>query len=149
MRLEWKVKTKLKDKEFLDRFRQQFNKVVVEMLGDAKRYAPVDKGLLRRRIELDKKGDLHYELWSHVPYSAHVEYGTSPHIIRPVNAQALRFETGKAVSGFGRTWARGGGGVVYAKKVKHPGTSPQPFMRPALEIAKSKIRRFEAFYKKA
>lgn len=50
------------------------------------------------------------------PYWADVEYGTKPHMIYPVNAKALRWE--------------GPSGPVFAKKVKHPGTKAQPFIRP-------------------
>lgn len=47
---------------------------------------------------------------SGVPYAAIHEYGgrTSPHVIVPVNAKALRFMVG--------------GKVVFAKKVNHPGS---------------------------
>ena len=50
-------------------------------------------------------------------YALYVHQGTSPHIIRPKNAQALRFEIG------GRT--------IYTKLVRHPGTKARPFLRNA------------------
>ena len=62
------------------------------------------------------------------PYALHVEYGTKAHIIRPKNKKALR-------------WASGGGagGWAFAKSVKHPGTTAQPFLRPALTASRDAI----------
>jgi hypothetical protein len=55
-------------------------------------------------------------------YAAPVHEGSRPHLIRPRNAQALRFQIG------GRT--------VFAKLVRHPGTKARPFLRNAgLRIA--------------
>lgn len=50
-------------------------------------------------------------------YAAPVHEGSRPHLIRPRNAKALRFEIG------GRT--------VFAKLVRHPGTRARPFLRNA------------------
>ena len=47
------------------------------------------------------------------PYGWYVRNGTDPHEIRPKRAQALRFEIN--------------GEVVFAKRVNHPGTSPNPY----------------------
>lgn len=59
-----------------------------------------------------------------VEYAPYVEYGTRPHIIQPVRAQALRFEVE--------------GKVVYAMSVNHPGSwgsNPPParYMKYALD----------------
>jgi hypothetical protein len=59
---------------------------------------------------------------AHVPYAAFVETGTRAHIIAPRNAQALR-------------WYDSNGGPVFAKLVHHPGTRPEPYLRPALWAA--------------
>jgi hypothetical protein len=48
--------------------------------------------------------------------------GTRPHIIRPRRAKALRFEVG--------------GGVVFAKVVRHPGTRANDFMGRALRLGR-------------
>jgi len=54
------------------------------------------------------------------PYPLYVEFGTRPHVIRPKRPGGmLRWEDQT--------------GVHYALKVHHPGTRPQPFMRPALD----------------
>jgi HK97 gp10 family phage protein len=54
------------------------------------------------------------------PYAKYVEFGTKPHVIKP-----------KTPDGVLR-WSNGGQ-VFYAKKVNHPGTKAQPFVRPAFE----------------
>lgn len=50
-------------------------------------------------------------------YALYVHEGSRPHLIRPVKAQALRFQVG------GRT--------VFARLVRHPGVRPRPFLRNA------------------
>ncbi|QRY48157.1 hypothetical protein JVX93_16055 [Mycolicibacterium boenickei] len=52
-------------------------------------------------------------------YALHLHDGSRPHVIRPVKAQALRFQIG------GRT--------VFAKLVRHPGTKARPFLRNAAQ----------------
>jgi hypothetical protein len=47
-----------------------------------------------------------------------VEYGTSPHVIKPVNKRALYWP----------------GAAHPVASVNHPGTRAQPFMRPAIEM---------------
>ncbi|MGA5202815.1 hypothetical protein [Streptomyces variegatus] len=48
--------------------------------------------------------------------------GTRPHIIVPRRAKALRFQ--------------GRGGIVFAKRVRHPGTRPNDFMAEALRLGR-------------
>lgn len=59
-------------------------------------------------------------------YALYVHEGTRAHVIRPVKAQALRFQIG------GRT--------VFAKLVRHPGTKARPFLRNAAERIASRER---------
>lgn len=54
-----------------------------------------------------------------VRYASDVEVGTVPHVIKARRKKALRFEW------HGRT--------VLAKRVRHPGTDGQPFLRRAAE----------------
>jgi HK97 gp10 family phage protein len=55
-------------------------------------------------------------------YAIFVEKGTAPHIIRPVNASCLAFQSGML------------GGMVFTRLVHHPGTKPNPFIqRTAME----------------
>jgi len=49
-----------------------------------------------------------------------LEWGTEPHIIEPVEAEALR-------------WYNEQGNPVFAKRVEHPGTKPYGHMRSAID----------------
>lgn len=99
-----------------------------QVVEDAQRNAPVDTGELRERIDLlPQIRALERTVVAAADHSAYVEYGTSPHIIRPDEAQALRFQAG--------------GETVFATRVEHPGTAPQPFLRPALNDNRSTLKR--------
>ncbi|MBA2686853.1 MAG: HK97 gp10 family phage protein [Gemmatimonadaceae bacterium] len=78
-------------------------------------------GALRQGIAArflsDSGGSVEWEILSPARYSKFIEEGTRPHEIRPKNAQALRFVVG--------------GRVVFAGKVRHPGTQADPFMGQA------------------
>ena len=60
---------------------------------------PTEKGLLISMLE----------------YGKYVEFGSNPHIIRPKNKKALKFQIG--------------GEDVIVKEVKHPGVRPTYFVR--------------------
>ena len=102
--------------------------------GDAVLKAPVGQypqgsgvvgGNLRSSIafDVDEKDSIAY-VGTNVEYAPHVEYGTRPHIIRAKNAKALS-----------------NGSIIFGKKVNHPGTKPQPFLRPALDENEDKIQK--------
>lgn len=56
------------------------------------------------------------------PAAVFVIHGTRPHVILPRRARALRFTAS--------------GRVVFAARVNHPGTRPNPFLLRALEAAR-------------
>lgn len=65
------------------------------------------------------------EISFNTDYAEFVNDGTRPHVIRPRQAQVLRFTVG--------------GRVVFARVVHHPGTRPNPFLdRAVREIAAPK-----------
>ena len=110
----------------------------------AKQYVPVDTGLLRRSINLHPivEGSKEYVLADGVEYGEAIEYGTDPHIIRPKTKKALSFEWtdygGTMLSKKGRRELQAKHsirimpGKAVFKVVHHPGTTAQPFFRPAL-----------------
>ena len=81
--------------------------------------APVDTARLRQSIKVivTNKG----LLISMVNYGLFVEFGTPPHVIKPKSKKALKF------------------GDTIVKKVNHPGTRPNPFIRTALKQKLPKI----------
>ena len=84
----------------------------------ARMTAGVKTGRLRRSMETtDRKitrAGLEARVGSPVKYAKLHHEGTRPHIIRPRNAKALRFVVG--------------GRVVFASRVQHPGTRPNPYL---------------------
>lgn len=84
----------------------------------ARRNAPKKSGTLANSIQVQALGRDTVKVVATAPYSGDVEFGTSPHVIVPKTGRVLVFQVG------GRT--------VYARKVRHPGTKPEPYMRPAL-----------------
>ncbi|MFI7630269.1 HK97 gp10 family phage protein [Microbispora rosea] len=99
-------------------------KVGFDTVAGAQDLVPVDTGHLKSTIgspdfDDDGKG---FEAGPTASYGADVEYGTDPHEIRAVNAKALH-------------WVDAEGNDIFRKRVWHPGTSPQPYMRPAFDKA--------------
>ena len=102
----------------LDKFLFTFKQTLGYLLeAEIVKKCPVDNGFLRNSINFEITGE--GIKISMADYGVYVEYGTAPHIIRPKTAKALAFK-GK------------NGKTVFAKQVNHPGTNPQPFIRPAL-----------------
>jgi hypothetical protein len=94
------------------------------VVTQAKQLAPERSGNLKRLIVPDavrRVGPWSLEGGVSVlaNYAAPVHEGARPHVIRPKNARALRFEVE-------------GGRVVFARRVNHPGNRANPFLRNAV-----------------
>ena len=81
---------------------------------DMQASAPFRTGVLRGSIVKEVSGE-EAVVGPTAPYAVHVEFGTRPRMIFPVNARALRFTLG-----FGT--------VRFAAHVRHPGTKPTKFV---------------------
>lgn len=98
----------------------------------AKESAPANSGFYRNNIKYDGKN----QVVANAEYSAQLEYGTKPHVIKAKTAKCLHFK-GKD------------GKDVFAKVVNHPGTKPQPIMRnAAMRVQKEIGGIFTIHYKK-
>ena len=99
-------------------------KTKFDTIARAQVLAPVDTSNLKNSIGADDDPDgLGWEAGPTAEYGAAIEYGTRPHEIRAKHAKALHWvdpETGED---------------VFRRKVMHPGTRPQPYMRPAFAAA--------------
>ena len=84
--------------------------------NELKLKCPVDTGRLKSSIKV-KSYEKGLIIWM-VEYGKFVEFGTPPHIINPNEKKALKFKMD--------------GKNVIVKKVKHPGTRPNPFIRTAI-----------------
>lgn len=117
-----------KDKDFegwfLARIGVQVKKITLAVAADAIAGCPVDSGDLVSTIRTRFPGQLRGfvvvggrgPLVDSAPYWAHVEYGTAPHWIDSTGPWSLKSDEG----------------VYFGRRVWHPGTQANPFMRNAL-----------------
>ena len=124
MRIEFSINHVIGKKEIIDKLKLVLFKSMIKMHKLAVINCHVDKGGLKSSINIFPfaPGYSLYNLVAGMEYAAAVEFGTSPHIIVPVKKQALAFKMD--------------GKNVIVKKVMHPGSEAQPFMRPALDQVK-------------
>lgn len=106
-------------KMFAENFQTKVVEPLINVLADEAyrimcEKAPVRTGALRASITKNVRAG-EAEVGPTMPYAVYVEYGTRPHVIRPVYARALRFKVE--------------GEIVFSMVVHHPGTRPQPFVR--------------------
>lgn len=103
------------------------NAIKAYYVGGAKPDAPPIKGLefLDNTVANDTSATgWHWaKMFAGKIYASFVEEGTRPHPIERRKASALAWQ--------------GPDGMVFAKRVNHPGTKPQPFMKLAAEKAAS------------
>lgn len=94
-----------------------------DTVAGAQDIVAVDTGHLKNTIGVDFDDDgKTFEAGPTASYGAAVEHGSRPHEIRARNAKALH-------------WVNAQGEDVFRRSVWHPGTSPQPYMRPSFEKA--------------
>lgn len=123
------------NRQLQDASRRELEIAARQVMNRAKVLCPVDTGRLRASIRIESRRTFAFRsvftVGSDVEYAGFVNDGTRPHIIRPRNAQALRF--------------RVGGRVVFARVVHHPGTRARPFLDRALrEVAAARGYSFRA-----
>ncbi len=75
-------------------------------------------GRLLAGVQTVQTGPYTGHLFATAPYSGYVDGGTRPHIITAKSGGVLSFVMN--------------GKRVFARSVKHPGTSPRPFVKPAM-----------------
>jgi len=108
-------------------------------LDDLKRRVAEDTSKTRKKLNYKIKGN---EIIFYGPeHCKWLEFGTPPHVIRPKNAKALTIPSkgGRIVKKGGKAHTQFSYGgktittnkITFAKEVYHPGTRPQPFLRPA------------------
>ncbi|MFF4346807.1 hypothetical protein [Streptomyces sp. NPDC001530] len=86
------------------------------ILGDAQHLVPKRTGRLRDSLRAEVHDKVLRVGSLDCNYASDVELGTPPHVILPKNKKALHWP----------------GADHPVRKVNHPGTQPQPYLRPAL-----------------
>lgn len=92
------------------------------MVQDMQAIVPVDTGNLRANIKVVVLARGKLEIGPDTmmaPYAWDVEYGTKPHVIEAKPGKVLKFQAG--------------GKTVYTRRVNHPGTRAQPYVRPVIQ----------------
>lgn len=90
----------------------------------ARQLVGVKTGALRQSIQVKELQTLvtpSISIGSQLPYALAHHEGTRPHTIDPNSERLLRFKVA--------------GKVVYARRVQHPGTRPNPYLARALREA--------------
>lgn len=113
-------------KEMAEELQGLVTRTTYRVSGAAQRNAPSVFGRLRGSI-VPQVSKLRGIVTVNVDYAGAVEFGTRAHEIRPRKKKALSFVPG---GGFA-FWNKAGAVVV--KRVMHPGTQAQPYLRPAAE----------------
>ncbi|NUO48732.1 MAG: hypothetical protein HOV80_07740 [Polyangiaceae bacterium] len=97
----------------------------------AKADAPVETGRLKDSLEgvVTRSSSTSAEgvVRARVKHMRFVIEGTEPHVIEPKRKKALKFN--------------GAGGIVFARRVNHPGTRPNDFLADARREAEETLRR--------
>jgi HK97 gp10 family phage protein len=112
--------------QFKERWPLVMEGIANDFVNALKNRVPVNEGHLKASIRYKVVSSKVIEI-NMLQYGMYVEFGTAPHIIRPKDADALKFS--------------GSDGPVFAKVVNHPGTRPQPFIRTTLKADMPKIIR--------
>ena len=102
----------------------------------AKELVPRKTGNLGRTIRLGAVTESEAQIIAGgqggVGYAQAVEYGSRPHEIVPRYKQALAWGGDRRLSGSLRSGSRA---THFAKRVRHPGTNPKPYLKPPAEEA--------------
>ena len=106
--------------EIEERLERALPEIAIRMQNELMLVAPVDTGRLKNSIKVKSTSE-GLIIWM-VDYGKFVEFGTPPHIIKPTEKKALKFKVKKE-----------SGKIVFAKKVRHPGTRPNPFIRNTIQ----------------
>ena len=89
-------------------------KIGIFVKGQAKSRAPIKTGQLKGSIDHEVKGE-QVAVFTNVEYGAAIEFGLEPMLIKVKNKKVLS-----------------NGKTFFGKSVIHPGTNPQPFLRPSI-----------------
>ena|SRR5438128_1943173 len=107
--------------------------LALQVVREQKLLVPRRTGNLARSIQIQSVSSTQAVVVALAGYAAYTEYGTRPHQIVPVRRKALRFAIGKNARLSGSP--RKGAAVVFAKRVRHPGTRGMHWARRGAEAA--------------
>lgn len=118
----WISREQQREAETLALFQEQGSQMAVE---EMRGQVPIRSGFLRESITRHFT-PVGFSVYPTASYAGFVDRGTGPHEIFPVSAKALRFETA-------------GGGVVFARRVMHPGSAGRFFVQRTAEALRGRL----------
>jgi len=99
--------------------------IIVDIIDET----PIKTGTLRRsQTVTPHRARLTVSISANTPYAHALHEGSPPHDIAPDKAKALAFKVG--------------GEVIYRKRVHHPGTKGNPWMRRTVEKKLSTVGKY-------
>lgn len=108
-------------------------RVGLESVAEAKRLVPRRTGNLARTVRLGEITADHVDVVAggrrEVGYAAAVEFGSQPHTIVPRRAKVLAWGGARTLGGRLRKGAKA---EFFARRVRHPGARPRPYLFPGL-----------------
>ena len=114
--------------------------VALESVASAKNLVPRRTGNLARTIRVQRVTKDYLEIAAggrrEVGYAAAVEFGSKAHTIVPRKAKVLAWGGARTLGGRLRKGAKA---EFFARKVKHPGSRPRPYLVPGLEFGVAKV----------
>ena len=141
------LRSKLKPALFRASLERGLSAVVHELKGEVQRRTPVKTGRLRSSITAHVSG-MRGAISSNANYARFVEEGTRPHTITARRARALAWPgvAARTSSGLGRgprgtRSGTGRGGFIYARSVRHPGTTGRHMFRNAITETRDRLNR--------
>lgn len=121
--------------------RKALGRLGLMVVALAKQKVPRKTGNLGRTIRLGNVTETEVQVLAGgvggVGYAQAVEFGSRPHEIVPRYKSVLAWSGNTRLSGSPRS----GASLIFSKRVRHPGTKPQPYIMPAAQevIAKEGI----------
>jgi hypothetical protein len=116
--------------------RQYLGTIGLRAVAEAKAIVPRRTGNLGRTIRLGAITPDYVEIVAggerNVGYAKPVEFGSRPHEIVPVRAKALAWGGARTLAGGLR---KGSSATHFARRVRHPGTKPHPYLVPGVQRA--------------
>ena len=110
--------------------------IVIRGVSEAQALVPRKTGNLFRTIRPGSVSKDHGEIMAggtrNVGYAGAVELGSRPHTIVPRRAKVLAWGGARTLGGRLRS---GSAPTHFAKRVRHPGNRPKPYLRPGLQKA--------------
>lgn len=120
--------------------RQFLGRIALGGVAEAKRIVPRRTGNLGRTIRLGtvtaKSAEVLAGGTQTVGYAAAVEFGTRPRTIVPRRAKVLAWGGERTLGGRLRAGSRP---THFARRVRHPGSRPKPYLRPGIAKALDRI----------